>query len=181
MSPDAWEQDCLDSIKNGLADSDPALVARLAMFTRLASGEAMPVRDQLQAASRRMVRSPARRAGRMHPRLGLPGTMLLVWLVTTAALIAAALTSSRVGPISTARGPGGRCVPARPPPPRRPSPYPDDPACGARPAGSILPRLWLPKAWQAPDAGSREPGSVRRWSSWTGPVSRSSIRFAGLG
>jgi hypothetical protein len=98
MSPDAWEQDSLDSIKNGLADSDPALVARLAMFTRLASGEAMPVRDQLQAASRRMVRSPARRAGRMHPRLGLPGTMLLVWLVTTAALIAAALTSSRVGP-----------------------------------------------------------------------------------
>jgi hypothetical protein len=98
MSPDAWEQDSLDSIKNGLADSDPALVARLAMFTRLASGEAMPVRDQLQAASRRMVRSPARRAGRMHPRLGLPGTMLLVWLLATAALIAAALTSSRVGP-----------------------------------------------------------------------------------
>jgi hypothetical protein len=98
MSPDAWEQDSLDSIKNGLAGSDPALVARLAMFTRLASGEAMPVRDQLQAASRRMVRSPARRPGRVHQRLGLPGTMLLVWLVTTAALIAAALTSSRVGP-----------------------------------------------------------------------------------
>jgi hypothetical protein len=98
MSPDAWEQDSLDSIKNGLADSDPALVARLAMFTRLASGEAMPVRDQLQAASRRMVRSPARRPGRVHQRLGLPGTVLLVWLVTTAALIAAALTSSRVGP-----------------------------------------------------------------------------------
>jgi len=98
MSLSPWEQDTLDSIKNGLADSDPALAARLAMFTRLASGEEMPVRDQLQAASRRMVRSPARRPGRMHQRLGLPGTMLLVWLVTTAALIAAALTSSRVGP-----------------------------------------------------------------------------------
>ena len=97
MSPDAWEQDSLDSIKNGLADSDPALAARLAMLTRLASGEEMPVRDQLQVASRRMVRSPARRPARMHQRLGLPGTMLLVWLVTTAALIAAALTSSRVG------------------------------------------------------------------------------------
>ena len=127
MSPDAWEQDSLDSIKNGLADSDPALVARLSMFTRLASGEAMPARDTLQAASRRMARRPARpaparvtparvtparvtparvtparvttarRTGRMHQRLGLSRTMLLVWLVTTTALIATALASSRVG------------------------------------------------------------------------------------
>jgi len=37
MSLSAWEQDALNSIKNGLADSDPALAARLAMFTRLAS------------------------------------------------------------------------------------------------------------------------------------------------
>jgi hypothetical protein len=103
MSLSAWEQDALDSIKNGLADSDPALVARLAMFTRLASGEAMPVRDKLQAASQRMARRrparrrPARRTGPMYQRLGLQGVMLLVWLVTTTALIAAALASSRVG------------------------------------------------------------------------------------
>ena len=29
MSLSAWEQDALDSIRNGLADADPALVARL--------------------------------------------------------------------------------------------------------------------------------------------------------
>ena len=108
MSLSAWEQDALDSIKNGLADSDPALVAQLAMFTRLACGEAMPVRDKLQSASRRMARRrPARqapdrptrapRAGRMRQRLGLSRTMLLVWLVTTTALIATALASNRVG------------------------------------------------------------------------------------
>jgi hypothetical protein len=107
MSPSAWEQDTLDSIKNGLADSDPALVARLAMFTRLASGEAMPVREKIQVASKRMTRRPARRpparragaqrTGRVYQRLGLQWTMLLVWLVTTTALIAAALASSRVG------------------------------------------------------------------------------------
>jgi hypothetical protein len=112
MSLNAWEQDALDSIKNGLADSDPALVARLAMFTRLASGEAMPVREKIHAASKRMTRRPdrrpparraparkttARRTGRVYQRLGLQWTMLLVWLVTTTALIAAALASSRVG------------------------------------------------------------------------------------
>jgi hypothetical protein len=102
MSPSAWEQDALDSIKNGLADSDPALVARLAMFTRLACGEAMPVREKIHAASKRVTRRPARRArgrrtGRVQQRLGLQWTMLLVWLVTTTALIAAALASSRVG------------------------------------------------------------------------------------
>ena len=34
----AWEQQALNSIKDGLASSDPTLVARLAIFTRLASG-----------------------------------------------------------------------------------------------------------------------------------------------
>jgi len=112
MSLSAWEQDALDSIKNGLADSDPALVARLAMFTRLASGEAMPVREKVHVASKQMTRRPARRpparraparkttarrTGRVSQRLGLQWTMLLVWLVTTTALIAAALASSRVG------------------------------------------------------------------------------------
>jgi len=98
MSLSAWEQHALDSIRNGLADSDPALAARLAMFTRLASGEAMPVRDKLRAASQRLARRrPARRTSRRYQRLGLQRVMLLVWLVTTAALIAAALASSRAG------------------------------------------------------------------------------------
>lgn len=95
MSLSPWEQDALDSIKNGLADSDPRLVARLAMFTRLAAGETMPVRDKLQAVSRQAVQRGARRSRRLYERLNLGRAMLLVWLVTTLTLIAAALVSSR--------------------------------------------------------------------------------------
>jgi hypothetical protein len=91
MSLSAWEQDALDSIKNGLAESDPALVARLALFTRLSSGEDMPVREKLQAVKQQV----ARRRRRMYQRLGVGRAMLLVWLVTTLALVAAALASSR--------------------------------------------------------------------------------------
>ena len=91
MSLSGWEQDALDSIKNGLADSDPALVAQLTMFTRLASGEDMPVREKLQAVKRQV----ARRRRRMYQRLGMSRAMVLVWLVTTLTLVAAALASSR--------------------------------------------------------------------------------------
>lgn len=97
MSLSPWEQDALDSIKTGLADADPGLVARLAMFTRLAAGEAMPVREKLQAASRQAVQRGARRSRRLYRRLDVSRTMLLVWLVTTLTLIAAALVSSRTG------------------------------------------------------------------------------------
>jgi Protein of unknown function (DUF3040) len=98
MSLSAWEQDALDSIKSGLADSDPALVAQLIMFSRLASGEDMPVREKLQAVKRQVAR---RR--RMYQRLGVGRAMLLVWLVTTLTLVAAALASSRgEGPRSCA-------------------------------------------------------------------------------
>jgi hypothetical protein len=91
MSLSAWEQDALDSIKNGLADTDPALVARLALFTRLASGEDMPVREKIQAVKQQV----ARRRRRVYQRLGVGRAMLLVWLVTTLTLITAALASSR--------------------------------------------------------------------------------------
>jgi hypothetical protein len=95
MSLSAWEQDALDSIRDGLADSDPALAARLHMFTRLASGDAMPVRDKLQVVSQRVVRRGARRSRRLQQRLNLGRAMLVVWLVTTLALIATALATSR--------------------------------------------------------------------------------------
>jgi len=91
MSLSAWEQDALDSIKTGLADSDPALVAQLTLFTRLASGEDMPVREKLQAVKQQV----ARRRRRMYQRLGVGRAMALLWLVTTLTLIAAALASSR--------------------------------------------------------------------------------------
>ncbi len=95
MSMSAWEQDALDSIGDGLADSDPALAARLALFSRLACGEAMPAREKLQVASRRVVQRGAGRGRRVYRRLGVQRTMLLVWLVTTLTLISAAVAGSR--------------------------------------------------------------------------------------
>jgi hypothetical protein len=47
----AWEQQVLNSIKDGLASSDPTLVARLAIFTRLASGEQMAAREKIHVGS----------------------------------------------------------------------------------------------------------------------------------
>ena len=107
MSLNAWEQDALNSIGDGLADSDPALVARLAMFTRLASGEAMPVREKIQAASRQAVRHGARSSRRLRRRLDVGRAMVLVWLVTTLALIATALASSRASGPSACLGTWG--------------------------------------------------------------------------
>jgi len=103
MSLSAWEQDALNSIKNGLADSDPALVARLAMFTRLASAEDMPVREKIQSVKRQV----ARRRRRLYQRLGVGRGMLLVWLVTTLTLIAAAVASSRASSPGTCAGSWG--------------------------------------------------------------------------
>jgi hypothetical protein len=53
MSFSAWEQQALDSIKDGLAGSDPQLAALLTTFTRLASGEEMPVQEDILAGSQR--------------------------------------------------------------------------------------------------------------------------------
>jgi hypothetical protein len=70
MSPDAWEQRSLDSIRDGLAGSDPRLAALMGTFTRLASGEEMPVREELPERPLRAVRRSRRK--RRHSRRG-PG------------------------------------------------------------------------------------------------------------
>ena len=96
MSLNAWEQQALDSIKDRLAGSDPELAALLSAFTRMASGEEMPGRDKVPAGSRRAFqrlrrarwRSGVRRMGR---RLGIQRAAVLLWLLTTAAVIAVAL------------------------------------------------------------------------------------------
>jgi len=96
MSMAAWEQQALDSIKDGLASSDPTLVARLTMFTRLASDEEMPARAKIQIGSRRAIARSRPGPRRVDQRLGLQGGMLLlVWFVTTVALITVALASNR--------------------------------------------------------------------------------------
>lgn len=48
MSLGAWERQALDSIRDGLAGSDPQLAALLTTFTELASGEEMPVRKRVR-------------------------------------------------------------------------------------------------------------------------------------
>jgi hypothetical protein len=104
MSLSAWEQDALDSIKDRLASSDPTLVARLTIFTRLASSEEMPAREKIHAISRRTVRrSPSKplNTRRAYLQQAVPP---LLWLVTTVALIVVALFSNRGGSQSTCTG-----------------------------------------------------------------------------
>jgi hypothetical protein len=100
MTLSAWEQQALDSIRDGLASSDPTLVARLAVFTRLASGEDMPAREKIQAGPGRALRRPRRRPRRTrvgYQRTGLQRAVLLLWLLTTIAMIAIAVFYDRVG------------------------------------------------------------------------------------
>jgi hypothetical protein len=95
-----WEQQALDSIKDDLAGGDPTLAARLTIFTRLASGEEMPAREKIQAGSRRAVRRSRpepRHTRRPYQRLGLQQAVMLLWLVTTVALIAIALACNHGG------------------------------------------------------------------------------------
>jgi hypothetical protein len=116
MSPDAWEQRALDSIKDGLAGSDPQLAALLGTFTRLASGEEMPLREELperplraiRRSRRKRGRSRRRPAGRFRQRLGVERIALLLWLLITVGLITTAVTLSRSGSHSAcvARWPG---------------------------------------------------------------------------
>jgi hypothetical protein len=95
MSLSTWERQVLESIKEGLSGS--ALAARLAIFTRLSSGEEMPAWEKLNPGSREVVpRSrPGPPAGRRPRRLGLSQAALLVWLVTSVALIAVAFVLNR--------------------------------------------------------------------------------------
>lgn len=104
MSLSAWEHQALNSIEDGLADSDPELVALLTKFTELASGGEMPAREKIRASSRWVIqRSRHRSRGkvcryprRVYQRLSLPWTLLLGLLVTMT-LISVALVLNRGG------------------------------------------------------------------------------------
>ena len=107
MSLSTREQQALDSIKDDLAGCDPALVARLTIFTRLASGEEMPAREKVHAGSRRAVRRSRpqpRHTRQPYRRLGLQQAVLLLWFVITIALIAIALACNRGGSQGTCTG-----------------------------------------------------------------------------
>jgi len=100
MSLSAWEQQALDSIKDGLAGSDPELAALLSAFTQLASGEEMP--ERTRSGSRRALRRLRRARWRSDvrgacQRLGIQRAVLLLWLLATAAVIAVALALNAGG------------------------------------------------------------------------------------
>jgi hypothetical protein len=100
MSLSTWEQQALDSIRDDLASCDPALVARLIIFTRLASGEAMPAREKIHVGSRRAIRRSRpepRHTRRGYQRPGLQQAVLPLWLVSTVAVIAIALACNHGG------------------------------------------------------------------------------------
>jgi hypothetical protein len=128
MSPDSWEKRALDSIRDRLSHSDPELTRLLAAFTKLASGERMPVRKKLRALSLRAIHRSRRRRRRSRRspvrrfvlRLGAERVALLLWLVITVGLITTAVSLSRSGSQSACinRWPGicAEAAPAHSPP-----------------------------------------------------------------
>lgn len=102
MSLTPWEDQILDSIKDRISKSDPGLAARLAIFTKLAADEQMPLRENIQVPRRafrrpgrrwqrrlqRMVRAPVSRA---RHRFGYQRLGLVLWLVVSIALVTTAL------------------------------------------------------------------------------------------
>jgi hypothetical protein len=101
MSLSTWERQALDSIRDGLAGSDPELTALLTTFTQLTDGEAMPARVRLRTRSRRAVHRARQDSRRERHRRG-PGYQraclryaLLVWFLMTATIIGAAVALSR--------------------------------------------------------------------------------------
>jgi hypothetical protein len=104
MSLSTREQHALDHIENRLAGSDPELTALLATFTRLTSGEEMPVREEVHEEGRwtgQVVRRAAAYAG-------LDRALALLWVLIAVGLIAAAVAMSDSGSASE-----GACVRSR--------------------------------------------------------------------
>jgi len=97
MSLSPWEQHALDSIRDGLAGSDPELAKLMSTFTRLAAGEEMPTREPARAPKRRPApRGKIRRqAHQVYYRPGFHRVALLLWLVITVALITTAVALDR--------------------------------------------------------------------------------------
>ena len=85
MSLTELERQALGSIADGLAGSDPRLASMLTIFSRLAAGEEMPVREKTRVRRGRLAAHRRRRA-RRYPRLGWQQAMLVLGAVISAAL-----------------------------------------------------------------------------------------------
>ena len=110
MSLNEPQRQALGSIADGLAGSDPRLASMLNIFSRLAAGEEMPVREKIRVQRGRTAAHRPRRARwhprrgialpqarRRYPRLGLQQAMLLLWVVITAGMLAVALVLNTSG------------------------------------------------------------------------------------
>jgi heme/copper-type cytochrome/quinol oxidase subunit 3 len=97
LSLNSRERHALDMIEERLAASDTQLAAMLSTFSRLADGEAIPAREQIQAATQRPRRARADKQRPHRPRrLGLQVTMA-VWLLISSVVIAVAVVLSHTG------------------------------------------------------------------------------------
>ena len=110
MSLNGPQMQALGWIEDSLAGSDPRLASMLNIFSRLAAGEEMPVREKIRVRHgrtaahrpRRARRYPRRgialpQARRRYPRLGWQQAMLLLWVVISAGALAVALVLNASG------------------------------------------------------------------------------------
>ena len=121
MSLNQSETQTLGTIADGLAGSDPRLASMLDIFSRLAAGEEMPARAKTRgrrgrppARPRRARRHPRRgtalpQVHRLYPRLARQQAILLLWAVTTAALLATALLLNTSGHNACVQSIGTAC------------------------------------------------------------------------
>ena len=112
MTLSARDRRALDSIGDRLSGTDPHLASLLGTFTRLTAGEDMPVREQIRrwrpaVGARRGLREDRSGKCATRPRawagLGLGGAITLAWVLTTVAMIAAAIVISTNAADSTCR------------------------------------------------------------------------------
>src|SRR5215467_5701990 len=122
MSLTEPETQALGTIEHGLAGSDPRLASMLSIFSRLAADEEMPADEKIRIRRGRPAAHRPRRAGR-HPRrgtafplarrpylrLGRPRAILLLWAVTTAALLTVALLLNTSGHNACIQSIGTKC------------------------------------------------------------------------
>lgn len=84
MGLKARERHALYSIENRIIGSDPRLASMLAMFTRLTASEALPERENV-------------RPGRLRIGLRWQRAWVMVWVITSVALIAVGLAVGHAG------------------------------------------------------------------------------------
>jgi hypothetical protein len=106
------ETQALDSIADSLAGSDPRLASMLNIFSRLAAGEEMPVRETRMRRRRPAAHRPRRT--RRRPRLGWQQAMLLLWVVISAGLLTVALVLNDSGHKTCIQSMGTVCPPLHP-------------------------------------------------------------------